>query len=120
MFFRKLKELLKNKVIGELIGINLVENIGFFHFAHSFVRGNWKNSETSSSSILAKSCHDLDILVFLTNSKSQYLSSFGELKYFKRENTPKGAKERCLDCSIDCPYDAKKIYLTNYIGWLYL
>lgn len=117
MFFRKLKELLRNKVIGELIGINLVENIGFFHFAHSFVRGNWKNSETSSPSILAKSCHDLDILVFLTDSKSQFLSSFGELRYFKKENAPKGAKERCIECNLDCPYDAKKIYLTDYIGW---
>ncbi len=116
-FFRKLKELLQKKVIGELIGINLVENIGFFHFAHSFVRGNWRNSNTSAPSILAKSCHDLDILTFLTNEKSQYLSSFGELRYFKKENAPEGAKERCLDCDLDCPYDAKKIYLIDYNGW---
>jgi len=117
MFFQKLKELLNKQEIGELIGINLVENIGFFHFAHSFVRGNWRNSETSAPSILAKSCHDLDILTFLTGEKSQVLSSFGELRYFKRENAPKGAKERCLDCSVDCPYDAKKIYLGDYTGW---
>lgn len=117
MFFQKLKDLLKKEIIGKVIGINLVENIGFFHFAHSFVRGNWKNSNTSAPSILAKSCHDLDILTFLVDSKSEYLSSFGELKYFKKENAPNGAKERCLDCNIDCPYDAKKIYLTDYTGW---
>ncbi len=117
MFFQKLKELLNKKEIGELIGINLVENIGFFHFAHSFVRGNWRNSETSAPSILAKSCHDLDILTFLIGEKSQFLSSFGELRHFKRENAPQGAKERCLDCSVDCPYDAKKIYLGDYTGW---
>lgn len=117
MFFQKLKELLDKKEIGDLIGINLVENIGFFHFAHSFVRGNWRNSETSAPSILAKSCHDLDILTFLTGEKSQTLSSFGELRYFKKENAPEGAKERCLDCNIDCPYDAKRIYLGDYTGW---
>ena len=117
MFFQKLKELLNKQEIGELIGINLVENIGFFHFAHSFVRGNWRNSETSAPSILAKSCHDLDILTFLIGEKSQTISSFGELRYFKRENAPKEAKERCLDCSVDCPYDAKKIYLGDYTGW---
>jgi predicted dehydrogenase len=116
-FFQKLRELLIKKAIGDLVGINLVENIGFFHFAHSFVRGNWRNSNTSAPSILAKSCHDLDILIFLVRGKVKYLSSYGELVHFRKEKAPSGATERCLDCKLDCPYDAKKIYLGDYTGW---
>jgi len=120
-FFKKLKELIGTKIIGKVIGIEHKENIGFFHFAHSFVRGNWRNSETSSPSILAKSCHDFDILYWLIGARCKYLTSFGELTFFKMENQPKGASHRCLKCpeSIEknCPYSAKKIYLTDYTGW---
>ncbi len=120
-FFKKLKELIEEKAIGKVIGIEHKENVGFYHFAHSFVRGNWRNTETSSPSILAKSCHDLDILYWLIDAKCEYLSSFGELSFFKRENQPEGAADRCLDCPEEiekkCPYSAKKLYLTNYTGW---
>ena len=120
-FFKKLKELLDSKVIGDIVGIEHKENVGFFHFAHSFVRGNWRNSRESSPSILAKSCHDLDILYWLTGARCKTLTSFGELMYFRPENKPDKAALRCLDCPDEierlCPYSAKKIYLTDYIGW---
>ncbi len=120
-FFKKLKKLLDSKIIGEIIGIEHKENVGFFHFAHSFVRGNWRNSRESSPSILAKSCHDLDILYWLTGVRCKTLTSFGELVYFRSENKPDKATLRCLDCPKEverlCPYSAKKIYLTDYIGW---
>ena len=117
-FFRKIKELIEKEVIGKLIGINLVENVGFFHYAHSFVRGNWRNTYISAPFILAKSCHDMDILYWLVESNALFVSSFGELTYFKRENAPKDALERCIwGCKVDCPYDARKIYLGDYIGW---
>ncbi len=120
-FFKKLKELLDSKVIGDIVGIEHKENVGFFHFAHSFVRGNWRNSRESSPSILAKSCHDLDMLYWLTGARCKTLTSFGELMYFRPENKPDKAALRCLDCPDEierlCPYSAKKIYLTDYIGW---
>ena len=120
-FFRKLKEIIQLKTIGDVIGIDHIENIGFYHFAHSFVRGNWRNSKESSPSILAKSCHDLDILYWLSDSKCKVISSFGELTYFKAANKPPNAGDRCLDCPSEieekCPYSAKKIYLTDYTGW---
>lgn len=117
-FFKKIKEFLKH--IGKIVGINLVENVGYFHFAHSFVRGNWRNSETSAPSILAKSCHDMDILYWLVESRARTISSFGELVHFKSENSPKNSPKKCIyGCSLEdvCPYDAKKIYLTDYTGW---
>ncbi len=120
-FFSKLKELIDSGAIGELIGIDHVENVGFYHFAHSFVRGRSRRVDISSPSILAKSCHDLDILHWLVGTKCQEISSFGELTYFKSKNKPEGAADRCLDCPSEieskCPYSAKKIYMVDYTGW---
>jgi len=119
-FFSRLKELLDAGRIGRLIGINLIENVGHIHISHSFVRGNWRNSAESSPMILAKSCHDMDILAWLAGSPCESLSSYGALNYFKAENAPKGAPKRCLDgCPnmIDCPYHAGKIYLGPNTNW---
>jgi predicted dehydrogenase len=120
-FFQKIKELIDSKIIGNLIGIDHEENVGFWHFAHSFVRGRSRKVDISSPSILAKSCHDMDILYWLVGTKCKEISSFGELSYFKKENQPKGATERCIDCPVEieskCPYSAKKIYLINYTDW---
>lgn len=64
-FFSKLKELIESGIIGDVVDIQHNENIGNFHFAHSFVRGNWRNSDETSPLILQKSCHDLDILLVI-------------------------------------------------------
>lgn len=72
-------------------------NVGFWHQAHSFIRGNWRNSTESSPMILAKACHDFDIIQFLLDSSCSKISSFGELLHFKKENAPIGSAERCLD-----------------------
>ena len=117
-FFKKIKESLER--VGSVVGINLVENVGYYHFAHSFVRGNWRNFNTSAPSILAKSCHDMDILYWLVESRSKVITSFGDLVHFKSEKAPENSVERCVHgCPGEdtCPYDAKKIYLTSYTGW---
>ena len=67
-FFSKLKEIVDSKELGELVSIQHNENIGYWHFAHSFTRGNWRNSDETSPLILAKSCHDMDIFCLLYTS----------------------------------------------------
>lgn len=119
-FFKKLKELLDQKKIGELINIQWIENVGYWHQAHSFVRGNWRNSRESSPMILAKCCHDMDLLLWLVGADCTFVSSFGSLSYFKPENAPEGAPQRCLDgCPAKevCPYYAPRIYIDWRNDW---
>lgn len=118
-FFQKLKKILDNRIIGKIRYVDLIENIGFFHFAHSYVRGNWRNTEVAAPIILAKSCHDLDILYWLLGSKIRLLSSHASREVFREEKQPEKAGDRCLDCVIenDCPYSARKIYLGDNTGW---
>jgi predicted dehydrogenase len=56
-YSRKIKALLDAGAIGRLINVQHLEPIGFWHFAHSYVRGNWRNEALSSSMLLAKACH---------------------------------------------------------------
>lgn len=119
-FFKTLKNLLDEGKIGELENVQWIENVGYWHQAHSFVRGNWRNSEMSSPMILAKCCHDLDLLLWLIGSECTRLSSFGSLNHFRKEKAPKGAALRCLDgCEAkdDCPYYAPKIYIDWRDDW---
>lgn len=118
-FFSTIKEIIDSGEIGKIISINHSENIGNYHIAHSFVRGNWSNSKKSSPIIMQKSCHDMDILVWLTNSKAKKISSFGSLTYFKEENAPANSTDRCLDCPVaeGCRFDARKAYLPVMGEW---
>ena len=118
-FFVALKNIIDSGELGRVIEIQHNENIGNFHMAHSFVRGNWRSSKEACPIILAKSCHDLDLLVWLTNSRCQSVASFGELTYFKEENAPEGSAARCLDCPVaqNCRYDARKCYLDTVGSW---
>lgn len=118
-FFSKVKELIISGVIGDIVSIQHNENIGNFHFAHSFVRGNWRNSLETSPLILAKSCHDLDLLYWLVDSPCSKIASFGSLKHFIKENAPEGSADRCLDCKYleTCLYSPKKIYYNNIGMW---
>ena len=114
--YSKLKEVLDSGIIGDVKNVVSVENVIYWHQAHSFVRGNWRNSDTTSPMILQKCCHDMDLLLWLTNKTCKSVSSFGELSFFKKENAPEGCAKRCLDgCKAKdaCPYDAEKIYITN-------
>lgn len=113
-YFIKLKELIHNGSIGDLISIQHFEPIQHIHMAHSFVRGNWHNSKASTPIILAKSCHDLDIMRWLVGKPSVRVAAFGNLKWFNKQNAPAGSTARCHDgCAIEsnCPYSAVKIYL---------
>ncbi|XP_042348634.1 putative oxidoreductase YteT [Plectropomus leopardus] len=120
----KIKELIDAGVIGDVIHIQHFEPVGFYHFAHSFVRGNWRNEAKSSFSLLAKSCHDIDLIHHWAGGRRCVkVSSFGSVSHFGKVNKPADAGNRCLDCSIekDCPYSACKIYLDRvkqgHTGW---
>jgi len=118
--FGELKALLDRKAVGDLISIQHNENVGFYHFAHSYVRGNWRRNDESSPIVLAKSCHDMDILYWFAGSRCRAVSSFGRLMHFRPENAPPGSTDRCLDgCPHlhTCPYSAARIYLERDYEW---
>lgn len=113
-YFVKMKELIAKGAIGEVISVQHLEPIEHTHMAHSYVRGNWHNAKQTTPIILAKSCHDLDIIKWVINKPSQKISAMGDLKWFRKENAPVGSTARCADgCKIErqCPYSAVKEYV---------
>ena len=116
-YFVALKQVLESGAIGDLVNIQHFEPIAFHHMAHSYVRGNWPNSKTTTPIILAKSCHDLDILRWLIDKPCQSIAAEGSLHLFKKEMMPKGATERCIDNAdgTDCPHEKECPYSAKYI-----
>ena len=114
-FFTTLKKIIDSGEIGNVMNIQHSEGVGNVHQSHSFVRGNWRNSDESTPMILQKSCHDMDILAWLVGKKCKKVQSFGSLSYFTRENAPEGSPEYCIEgCpDKDCPYNAVKLYYDN-------
>jgi predicted dehydrogenase len=125
-FFLAVKRVIDSGALGQVVTVAWRENVSSLHYSHSFVRGNWAREADSSPMILAKCCHDLDLLLWLLQKPVVRLSSFGGLAYFRPESLPVAAVEqasipaRCTDgCPIepDCTFSALKIYLSDNIGW---
>ncbi len=114
-YYRKIKQLLQNGDLGEIMTINHQENIAYYHYAHSYVRGNWRTKETSAPILLAKCCHDIDLISWFMDGEAEEVQSYGALSYFKPENAPVGAPDRCIEgCpDKDCPYNAVNLYLKD-------
>ena len=116
-FTRKLKQLLQGGAIGKIVSVQHLEPVGFWHQAHSFVRGNWRNESESSFMLLAKSCHDIDWIRHVVDEPCVAVSSFGSLNHFKKEEKPleAGDATTCTQCPHEpnCCYSAKKLYLGN-------
>lgn len=105
--------------LGEILNVSHRENVAFWHFAHSYVRGNWNREEESSPFLLAKACHDLDILTWNLGSVTT-VTSLGSLTFFTPDHAPPGATGRCTDdcpAAEHCPFDARRFYLGDYTGW---
>ena len=119
-FYRTLKDLIDRGAVGEITNITHIENVAYWHQAHSFVRGNWRRSDETSPMILQKCCHDMDIILWLSGKDCKRVHSFGSLRHFTPENAPDGAPKRCLDgCphKDTCLYYAPKLYLTGNTDW---
>lgn len=113
-FFAALHDVLESERLGRIVTVEHRENVVFWHMAHSYVRGNWRNTGLSSPMILAKCCHDLDLLQWNLGGSARRLLSFGSLLHFRPENAPPGATLRCTDgcpAGPECPYDARRLYL---------
>ncbi|MHA1337628.1 MAG: Gfo/Idh/MocA family protein [Promethearchaeota archaeon] len=113
-FFSTIKKVVQKGLLGTIINMSHRENVSWYHIAHSFVRGNWRREDLSSPLILAKCCHDLDLIYWIMESLPKKISSFGSLMHFKEENAPKGAPKHCLDgcpAKDSCLYYAPRIYI---------
>ncbi len=119
-FFRKIKEMIDNGELGQIISIHHNECVGNVHQSHSYVRGNWHKTADSSCMLLAKCCHDMDILQWLMGSNCTKVQSFGSLTHFTRDNAPEGSPEYCIEgCphGDTCYYNAVKLYLEDEQNW---
>jgi predicted dehydrogenase len=112
-YTKLVKGLLDEGRIGRLVSVEHLEPVGWWHHAHSFVRGNWRREDESGPMLLTKSCHDIDWLVYLFGRLPERVSSFGSRTHFRASERPEGAADRCLDCPVEptCPYSAKRRYL---------
>ena len=112
-FYAAVKAFLDSGKIGRITNVEHTEGVGITNMAHSYVRGNWRKEEESAPMILAKCCHDMDILYWLIGKPCRKLQSFGTRAYFRAENAPENAPQRCLDgCpqKEECPWYAPKFY----------
>ncbi|WP_392673602.1 Gfo/Idh/MocA family protein [Streptomyces sp. LN785] len=112
-YTRVLKELLDSGRIGTIVSIEHLEPVGWWHQAHSYVRGNWRRGDESGPMLLTKSCHDLDWLMYIVGETPARVSSFGSLGHFTAANKPARATDSCVTCPVEqsCAFSAKKIYL---------
>ncbi|MBQ4269986.1 MAG: Gfo/Idh/MocA family oxidoreductase, partial [Clostridia bacterium] len=113
-FYGYIKHVIDNGDLGDIVTINQTENIAYWHFALSYVRGPWRNMSDSTPTIIAKCCHDIDLIKWLMNKKCKSVSSFGSLYHFRPDKAPQGSAEYCADCDPSvrekCLYNAYKIY----------
>jgi predicted dehydrogenase len=112
-FWTTLKGIIDSGAIGKVMSITHMENVGNRHQSHSFVRGNWRKTSEATPMILAKCCHDTDLIQWLIGKSCKKVQSFGSLTYFTKENKPAGAPARCTDgCphADTCFYNAIKLY----------
>ncbi|MBN1399665.1 MAG: Gfo/Idh/MocA family oxidoreductase [Anaerolineae bacterium] len=119
-FWSTLHDIVQSGRLGDVITVEHRENVACWHMAHSFVRGNWGSSAASAPMILAKCCHDMDILYWILGSPVRRLSSFGRLSHLRPEHAPPGAPARCTDgcpAEASCPYFAPRLYLGEHTGW---
>ena len=111
-YTRAVKQIVEGGQLGDIMSVQHLEPLGFWHQAHSYVRGNWRRADLAASMLMAKSCHDLDWLQYILGRVPLRVASFGSLSHFTAANRPAGAADRCVACSVEasCPYSAPRLY----------
>lgn len=118
-YFLKIKEIIDSGELGSVISINHIASVGLDRSLHGFVRGLWRKEAKTNPMLIAKCCHDIDLLLWFTKTPCRKLTSFGSLRWFRPENAPKNSSDRCINCSIEakCPYSAVDLYY-NRRDWI--
>lgn len=119
-FYVKVKQILESGILGDIVTIDAREGVMPWHQAHSYVRGHWAVTGKATPMLIAKSCHDMDIISWMVNRPCTSVSSFGSLTHFTAANRPEGAPDRCTDgCPVadTCIYNAA-LYTSRQRGWL--
>ena len=120
-FYEKVKEIVDSGILGEIQTLDAREGVGPWHQAHSYVRGHWAVTGKATPMLIAKSCHDMDLINWLMGQPCEQVTSFGSLNHFTASHAPAGAPERCTDgCPVadTCHYNALH-YAAHQRGWLY-
>jgi len=114
-YFIDMRDVVRSGKLGKIVNMQHMEPVEWRHMMHSYVRGNWHDSALTTPIILAKSCHDLDIMRWIIDEPCDKIVGFGDVSFYNRENAPEGSGERCLDCPVEesCAYSAKKMYLRD-------
>ena len=120
-FYAAMRQKIVEGAVGRIMNIQTTEHVSYHHVSVGFVRGKWNRKDTGGSTFLmAKCCHDLDLLMWMMSGVAPArVSSFGSRMFFRPENAPEGSGERCLDCAVeaDCLYSARKLHLDNPERW---
>jgi predicted dehydrogenase len=122
-YTRLIKEIIGSGRLGDVVSVHHLEPVGYWHQAHSYVRGNWRREADSSSMLMAKSCHDIDWLQHVVGEPATRVSSFGGIRHFTADNRPEGAANRCVDCVLKetCTFSATRFYggllASGDVGW---
>lgn len=123
-FYAEIRKRVLAGEIGDIIAMQTSENVSYHHMAMGFVRGKWNRKDRQSSMLMAKCCHDLDLIAWMKGGIDPVrVSSFGSRQHFRPEMAPEGAGTRCLlDCRIEetCPYSAKKHYIEQGLWGFYV
>ena len=110
-FYQEMKRLLADGTIGDVVSVEQSENVAYHHYMCSFIRGKWRKKEETSSIVLQKCCHDLDIITWFAGNLKNEISSFGDLRFYKKENAPENCADMCMKCKVkDCSYNAYEFY----------
>jgi predicted dehydrogenase len=113
-FYEQVQEIVASGRLGEIVAIDMKEHVAHWHLTHSYVRGKFRNRALAAPIVLAKTCHDLDLLAWIVGRPALRVASFGSLSHFRAASAPPGAPGRCTDgCPVQaqCPHDAVRFYL---------
>jgi len=113
-FYEKVHDIVASGRLGEIVTLDMKEHVAHWHLTHSYVRGKFRNRRIAAPIVLAKTCHDLDLMAWLVGRPASRVASFGSLSHFRPAQAPAGAPERCTQgCPVQegCPHDAVRFYL---------